>query len=282
MRPRHALTILAVSDLARAVRFYRQAFGWPTRVEVPVYVELELPDGRGLSLFEPHAFAAHTGALPAPVAASAITGCELYLRCGDVDAAIDRAREAGASVLAERARKDWGDEVAYLRDPDGNVLALASPAVDPEVVEVEGGRGELCRSILEALPAWFGIAEAIETYAREVEALPVFAALDGDERVGLISIREHTAYAAEIHVLGVLPGHHRRGLGKRLLGAAERFALQRGLRFLTVKTLSPAREDAAYARTRAFYRAMGFVPLEEFPTLWGPANPCLLMAKSVG
>ena len=48
--PRHILTILAVSDLDQAARFYADAFGWPIRVEVPVYVELLLPDGRGLAL----------------------------------------------------------------------------------------------------------------------------------------------------------------------------------------------------------------------------------------
>jgi len=36
--PRHILTILAVADLETAAKFYQQAFGWPMRVEVPVYV----------------------------------------------------------------------------------------------------------------------------------------------------------------------------------------------------------------------------------------------------
>ena len=48
--PRHVLTILAVRDLARSVEFYRAGLGWPARVETPVYVELGLPDGRGLGL----------------------------------------------------------------------------------------------------------------------------------------------------------------------------------------------------------------------------------------
>ena len=43
-----------------------------------------------------------------------------------------------------------------------------------------------------------------------------------------------------------------------------------------------AREiDENYARTRAFYLAMGFRPLEEFTQLWNEQNPCLLMVKRI-
>jgi hypothetical protein len=33
------------------------------------------------------------------------------------------------------------------------------------------------------------------------------------------------------------------------------------------------------AATRAFYQAVGFLPIEEFPDLWGAENPCLLMLR---
>jgi hypothetical protein len=48
-----------------------------------------------------------------------------------------------------------------------------------------------------------------------------------------------------------------------------------------VKTLGPSRPDANYARTRLFYEASGFQPLEELHGLWG-ANPCLIMIKVLG
>ena len=50
MTARHVLTILAVSDLERSKRFYAEAFGWPRSVQVPVYVEHELPGGMRLGL----------------------------------------------------------------------------------------------------------------------------------------------------------------------------------------------------------------------------------------
>ena len=54
-----------------------------------------------------------------------------------------------------------------------------------------------------------------------------------------------------------------------------------GVEFLQVKTLSAARPDADYDKTRAFYLAYGFRPLEEFPTLWDPSNPALQLIKSI-
>jgi hypothetical protein len=43
------------------------------------------------------------------------TGCSSRRRCGP------------ATLLDPLRRRDWGDEVAYFADPDGNVVALARP-----------------------------------------------------------------------------------------------------------------------------------------------------------
>ena len=130
-QPRHILTILAVADLDRSARFYRQAFDWPARVEVPVYVELALPDGRGLGLYRREGFAHNTGRTPAVVSDGGTTATEIYLHCADLDAAIARLDQMGAHRLSARAPRDWGDEAAYYADPDGNVLVLARPLAAP-------------------------------------------------------------------------------------------------------------------------------------------------------
>ena len=125
--PDHILTILAVADLAKAVAFYREAFGWPTRVEVPVLVEFELPDGRGLALYQREGFGLNTQQAPVVLTEGEIAGTEIYLHCGNLEAVIARLTTAGARELAPLTPKDWGDEVAYFADPDGNVLAVARP-----------------------------------------------------------------------------------------------------------------------------------------------------------
>ena len=124
-RPRHELTILAVSDLQRAVSFYRAAFAWPLRVETPAYVEFDLGSGRGLGLYDREGYAVNTGQAPSLVPPGGISATEIYCRCDVLDAAITRLQSAGARTLSGRARRDWGEEAAYFADPDGNVLVVA-------------------------------------------------------------------------------------------------------------------------------------------------------------
>lgn len=126
----HCLTILAVRDLARSTAFYRAAFNWPVTVEVPVYVEFDLPRGQRLGLYQREAFAANTGRVPQQVEEGELTATELYFHFHDLDAVEERIESAGARKLSERALRDWGDEAAYYADPDGNVLVVARPVKD--------------------------------------------------------------------------------------------------------------------------------------------------------
>jgi GNAT superfamily N-acetyltransferase len=144
------------------------------------------------------------------------------------------------------------------------------------VVEVHDPqeRSRLCESVLRELPEWFGIEEATAAYIRDVADLPTFAA--GEE--GFVSLKLHSPQAAELYVMGVRPRDHRRGLGTALLTAAEAYLRARGVVYLQVKTLGPSDPDAGYAKTRSFYLARGFVPLEEIHGLW-ERNPCLLLVK---
>ena len=45
----------------------------------------------------------------------------------DVGAGFERAVEAGASAVSEPQKKPWGQEVAYVLDPDGILIEIASP-----------------------------------------------------------------------------------------------------------------------------------------------------------
>jgi ribosomal protein S18 acetylase RimI-like enzyme len=140
-------------------------------------------------------------------------------------------------------------------------------------------QGATCEGILRSLPDWFGIEAAIQEYTAQIDRLPTFVTREGGVNIGFLTLKEHSSCAAEIFVMGVSPSHQRRGIGRRLLGAAEAYLVAKGIRFLQVKTLSSSHPDPNYARTRAFYTAMGFCPLEEFPELWDPGNPCLQMIK---
>jgi catechol 2,3-dioxygenase-like lactoylglutathione lyase family enzyme len=129
-RTRLGLVILAVADLPRALDFYRSAFGWPTDADTPVYVEFRLPVGMRLGLYQREAFGRNVGQAPHQVPPGALAATELYLLPDDLEAAAERLLSAGARPLSPFARRDWGDDVGYFADPDGNVLALArSPKV---------------------------------------------------------------------------------------------------------------------------------------------------------
>jgi ribosomal protein S18 acetylase RimI-like enzyme len=140
----------------------------------------------------------------------------------------------------------------------------------------------VCVPILRALPEWFGIEESILQYEKDIDELPTFVAAAGAEALGFLTLRQHNQYFAEILVMGVVSGHHRQGIGRDLVRRAEAWLRQEGTEYLQVKTLGPSRPDEGYARTREFYMAMGFRPMEEFPTLWDESNPALVMVKSIG
>lgn len=125
---RHVLTILAVERLAESVAFYRAAFDWQLVVETPVYVELLLPGGQRLGLYQREGFARNTGQAPMLTPRGELAPCELYFFADDLPAALAKMRAAGARVLSPLSPRPWGDEAAYYADPDGNVLVLARPA----------------------------------------------------------------------------------------------------------------------------------------------------------
>lgn len=136
-------------------------------------------------------------------------------------------------------------------------------------------------AILRSVPDWFGIESALLGYVKASERWPTWFAIAGGAPVGFVTIHTHFPASAEIHCIATRPEWHRRGVGRALVRHAEDVLRPQGVRFLQVKTLSPRRACQHYDRTREFYLAMGFVPLEEFPLLWDERNPALQMIKSL-
>ena len=150
------------------------------------------------------------------------------------------------------------------------------------ISKLDQGRSDVARSILETLPEWFGIPDARENYIGEATHLPMFIAQTEEGKIiGFLSLKHHTSAAAEAYVLGVRREYHGRGCGRALFEAAVSCLAITGVRYLTVKTLGPTDPDPHYAATRRFYEAIGFEPIEVFPTLWNEDNPCLLMLKLI-
>lgn len=142
-------------------------------------------------------------------------------------------------------------------------------------------RSEVCNRILRALPKWFGLEYAIVNYVNEVKTMDTWFAEDAGQVIGFISVRKHNTFTAEIHVMAILESYHRQGVGSKLVQAAQKSLAATGFKYLQVKTLSENRADVNYDKTRRFYLSDGFVPVEEFKTLWDEFNPCLMLIKEI-
>jgi coenzyme F420-0:L-glutamate ligase/coenzyme F420-1:gamma-L-glutamate ligase len=150
-----------------------------------------------------------------------------------------------------------------------------------QVVEISDPpeRSRIAEAVLRDLPEWFGIEESTRAYIDEAAKLPTFAV---QPNTGFLCVKQHTTQAAELYVMGVRREQHRRGIGRALVAAAERWCRAHGIRYFQVKTLGPSRESRGYAATRAFYEAVGFVAIEELHGLWDEDNPTLILVKDVG
>jgi GNAT superfamily N-acetyltransferase len=142
---------------------------------------------------------------------------------------------------------------------------------------VRRAAGAECASILAELPEWFGIPASNAEYAEAAERGQAWVADEADESLALMVLIDHGFSAMDVHLLAVRPHVHRRGVGKALIRQARAVTQALGKSYLTVKTQGPSVRYEPYARTRAFYDAVGFKALEEFTTIWGPENPCLIM-----
>ncbi|WP_433435935.1 GNAT family N-acetyltransferase [Nonomuraea sp. CA-141351] len=153
-----------------------------------------------------------------------------------------------------------------------------APAFEISQVTGSAELADITAGLLGRLPSWFGIPEANAQYVESATRLPGLVARADAESIGVLLYRRHFAEAAEIHLMAVSPSWHRRGVGRALVNALSSKISVDGCRALQVKTLGPTHPDRGYAKTRAFYRSVGFLPLEETNGLW-PDNSCLIMVK---
>lgn len=138
-----------------------------------------------------------------------------------------------------------------------------------------------CERILRSVPQWFGIEESLLGYVADSERYPTFLAVD-DEPIAFVTVRKHFAQCWEVHCVAVHASRRNTGVGKALHGHLEVWLLANGASVLQVKTLAASHPSPEYAQTRGFYTRMGYLPHEEFPTLWGPGLPVLQLVKRLG
>lgn len=126
----HLIPHLVVSPCAEAIEFYKRAFG---AEEVH---RLTAPDGRRLShaairidgscVFLADDFPEYCGGASRLPAALNGTPISLHRYVTDCDAAIQRAADAGATVMMPASDCFWGDRYGVIVDPYGHQWSFAT------------------------------------------------------------------------------------------------------------------------------------------------------------
>jgi GNAT superfamily N-acetyltransferase len=136
-----------------------------------------------------------------------------------------------------------------------------------------------CERVLRTLPDWFGDEESLLEYADNTARLNTFVAEDNGRIVGFLSLQQHLRSSWEINCIAVEAGSRNAGVGRALQQRAEDWLKKQGAKTLQVKTLADSHPSPDYAETRLFYEAVGYIPIEVFPTLWHEGLPVLQFIK---
>jgi uncharacterized protein len=120
-----SLVTLGVSDLKRSIAFY-EALGFRRKASKAEGVGFFQAGAITLAVWPVEELARDANAAAAD--ALAFRGVALASNCRsdtEVDAAIDRARKAGAAVPKPAQKTFWGGYSGYFADPDGHLWEVA-------------------------------------------------------------------------------------------------------------------------------------------------------------
>jgi lactoylglutathione lyase len=121
--------IVYVDDPPAASDFYQQTFGLKAEFAAPDGTYAQLDTGPTRLAFAAYSLGEQnfTGGVRRAGTDGPPTNVEVALVTDDVDAAYARALEAGCEGLATPKDEPRGQRVAWVRDPFGTLLELATP-----------------------------------------------------------------------------------------------------------------------------------------------------------
>jgi ribosomal protein S18 acetylase RimI-like enzyme len=108
----------------------------------------------------------------------------------------------------------------------------------------------------------------------------LFGAYINNKMVGFITFKENNPDVLEISWLAVTPKYRNKGIGTKLVNKSLG-KLKSKYKVCEVKTLAETHKDPGYARTRNFYKKLGFISLEiiyPYPG-WNNESPCQIFIK---
>lgn len=121
-------TILYVSDVTKSIQFYEKAFGLERKFITPQHDYAELITGETTLSFASRELADSNlpeGFIEANLQAKPF-GIEVGFVTDEIEEVLEKAITAGATVVSPLTSKPWGQQVVYLRDPDGFLIELCT------------------------------------------------------------------------------------------------------------------------------------------------------------
>lgn len=130
---------LVVSDPARAIEFYKKAFGAEETARMPgpdgksiMHAEIRIGDSAVMLGGE------WEGVCRGPTSLGG-TSVTLHLYVKDADASYKRAVDAGATSIMQPMDAFWGDRYGKVRDPFGHEWSLATHIKDLTPKQIQEG-----------------------------------------------------------------------------------------------------------------------------------------------
>lgn len=131
MKPRVTVITIGVDNLERSLAFYRDGLGFPTpgiigkEFEHGAAVFLELQPGLKLALWPRASIAHDTGVARGAASATEFTLGHNVASKAAVDAVMEQARKAGATIVKQAHDTFWGGYGGYFQDPDRHLWEIA-------------------------------------------------------------------------------------------------------------------------------------------------------------
>jgi hypothetical protein len=130
MKPRISVLTIGVDDLDTALRFYRDGLGLRSEgivgkeFEIGAVAFFELQSGLRLALWPRDSIAGDTGlGISAPSSTEFTIGHNVASK-NEVDAVMNQAKEAGATIVKKAQDTFYGGYAGYFKDPDQHLWEI--------------------------------------------------------------------------------------------------------------------------------------------------------------
>ena len=123
---RFKYTILYVEDVTRSIEFYERAFGLERKMIHEAGDYGELATGATTLAFSSRGLMKELGKNP-DIADVNTPVFEIAFEADDVPRSLEKARQAGATIIQDVSEMPWGQTISYVSDMDGYLIEICSP-----------------------------------------------------------------------------------------------------------------------------------------------------------